>query len=42
MVFIRFFSTKVFEIHNKSLHLIFTPLRFVKTSEFNLYAQRRI
>jgi len=24
--------------YNKSLHWIFTPLRFVKTSEFNRYA----
>ncbi len=28
--------------HNKSLHWIFTPLRSVKTSEFNRYAVPRI
>ena len=29
------------ETHNKSLHWIFTPLRFVKTSEFKRWAKNQ-
>ncbi len=31
---------EVVKTHNKSLHWIFTPLRYVKTSEFNRWAAK--